>query len=520
MNVDAFISYAGSDRRVAGELAASLQRADVDVWWDALLPPGESFDATIQAVLAQAKVIVGLLSPRTLASDWVRWELSQAIANGLEVFLVLVHGVGRETLPPPLGLVQAIELPVLDPAGLGRSAARVSTLVHALDRRSVAASRRGVDARRRLAQAATETAMQARQIKARNRRSAENPAGVDQQRNCSFSPGLARMLRARDISLALTSPDAGKLFLVSCDPAGELSITAADFEGPTGICLAGDSLVLADPYAIHTLENVLNPGQLYNGRFSHCFVARRSHFIGALAPHDLAVTPEGPSFVSSRYSCIATVSPVHSFSLQWKPPFITEIVPEDRCHLNGLALRQGQLAYVTAFDSSNSIDGWRARPGGGVVLDIRSDEIVCDGLAMPHSPRFHGGDLWLLNSGNGELGKVALPSRGRGAFESVSRIPGFARGLAFHDDLAFAGVSRPRHQDLEGLEIGAHPAGDNATARAGFAVIDTGSGECIQWLWLAGDAHEVYDLAVLPGVGCATACSADTTEAWGLVTME
>lgn len=140
----------------------------------------------------------------------------------------------------------------------------------------------------------------------------------------------------------------------------------------------------------------------------------------------------------------------------WKPPFISSLIDEDRCHLNGLTMEDGRPAYVTAVSRSDTIDGWRdRRSSGGVVIDLRTDRIVCEGLSMPHSPRLHQGELWLLNAGSGELGVVSRPrgNDGPGRFEPRIFCPGFLRGLAFSENLAVVGLSKQRHRRFEGLAL-------------------------------------------------------------------
>ena len=57
-------------------------------------------------------------------------------------------------------------------------------------------------------------------------------------------------------------------------------------------------------------------------------------------------------------------------------------------------MQDGAPAYVTAVSESDVADGWRdRRTGGGIVIDVRSNEIVGHGLSMPHSPRVHDGRL-------------------------------------------------------------------------------------------------------------------------------
>ena len=114
----------------------------------------------------------------------------------------------------------------------------------------------------------------------------------------------------------------------------------------------------------------------------------------------------------------------------------------------------GKPAYVTAVSRSNTIDGWRdRRADGGVVIDVRTDEVICEGLSMPHSPRVHRGELWVLNGGTGELGVVTRPGKGMGRFEPRVFCPGFLRGLAFHGNHAFVGLSKPRYKRFEGLAL-------------------------------------------------------------------
>ena len=522
--VDVFMSYARVDHQIADRIAASLIDADCNVWWDALLVPGDIFDEKIQEVVSTAKIIVGVLSPNSLASDWVRWELSQAITNGLHVIPILTKGVEPEDLAPPLSLVHAIVLPDLEEVGLGDCASHIRRAVDVVGQR--ASHRKGGDreARSRLAQAATETARRARTIKHKNQSRALNKtlASGPLEIGYSASSGLAKMLQAKNISLAITSPDADKLYLVGSDQNGDLSVSETDAEGATGISVSGDSFTVAARTALHTFENVLQPEHLYDGRFSHCFVARRSDFVGELGLHDIATAADGQMFfVSTRYSCIAKLSSVHSFQLVWKPDFVTQVVAEDRCHLNGLALVKGTPAFATACNESDTIDGWRANVnGGGVVIAIPSGEILCRGLSMPHSPRFHEDQLWLLNSGTGELGVLQTDACGTNRFEALASLPGFARGLAFHKDVAFVGLSRPRYDSFAGLDLH-HRLGENSNgSRTGVAVINTLSGKCVEWFWLEGEAQEVYDVAVLSSVRCPTALPSHSDEAFGLITME
>jgi uncharacterized protein (TIGR03032 family) len=289
-----------------------------------------------------------------------------------------------------------------------------------------------------------------------------------------------------------------------------------------GITPAPDGgLVLAAGFQLIRFANALEPHQRANQIFDACYVPRTVHVTGELDAHDVGMDTAGrPVFVNTRFNCLATVSDRHSFEQVWRPAFISALVDEDRCHLNGLAMRDGQPAYVTAVSRSDTIDGWRdRRANGGVVIDVATGAVVCEGLSMPHSPRLHQGKLWLLNSGTGELGVVQLPTDGGpGRFEPLAFCPGFLRGLAFHGGYAFVGLSKPRYKRFEGLPLDERLRAADSEPWCGVQVIDLARGSCVDWLRIDGPVAELYDLAVIPGFACPMAVNPVSREAASLVT--
>jgi len=224
---------------------------------------------------------------------------------------------------------------------------------------------------------------------------------------------------------------------------------------------------------------------------------------GGIQCHEIAwgTTPSGEPdlwLVNTRFSCLAGLDPGYSFVPRWRPPFISSLAPQDRCHLNGLAMRDGSPAFVTVMASSDEPGGWRKqRNDTGTVLDVATGEPVTTGLAMPHSPRWHDGHLWLLDSGRGWLGYLD-PERGR--LERVALCPGYARGLALHGDFAVVGLSKPRHnRTFSGLELDEALRARDAEPRCGLLVIDLRRGDIVHSLRLEGVVEELYDVAVLPG---------------------
>jgi len=301
------------------------------------------------------------------------------------------------------------------------------------------------------------------------------------------------------VSLGFTTYQAGKLFLLGNQENGRLSAFERTFNRCMGLAAVDDTLWMSSLYQLWRFSNALEPGQ-YHGAYDRLYVPQIGYTTGDLDIHDIGVRTDGSVvFVNTRFSCLATTDETFSFRPVWTPKFISRLAPEDRCHLNGLAMRDGAPAYVSAVAASDVADGWRDhRSDGGIVMDVASGEIIAAGLSMPHSPRWHDGRLWLLNAGTGELGTVDIES---GAFEPIAFCPGFLRGMAFAGKYAVVGLSQPREAGtFGGLPLEAKLAEAGAVPRCGLLVIDTETGDTLHWLRIEGIVEELYDVAVLPGV--------------------
>lgn len=334
----------------------------------------------------------------------------------------------------------------------------------------------------------------------------------------SASNGFGSRLARLGVSLAFTSYQSGGLYLLGHNPDGTTNVHQARMPRPMGLCWAGDgALVMSAGTEILTLCNVLEPHERANDRFDTCFVVRRSQITGSLDAHDIGLlADQRPVFVNTRYNCLATPHATHSFEPFWRPPFITDLVDEDRCHLNGLAMNNGEPAYVTAVSRSNTIDGWRdRRADGGIVIAVGTGDIVCEGLSMPHSPRLHNGKLWIANSGTGELGWIDPDA---GVFEPVCFCPGFVRGLSMIGDHAFIGLSKPRYKRFEGLDLDHRLTEADSEPWCGIQIIDLTSGTCVDWFRIDGAVAELYDVAALPGMGLPMAIAPGTADAASLIT--
>ena len=336
----------------------------------------------------------------------------------------------------------------------------------------------------------------------------------------SISPGFVALMTRLNISVALTSYQSGKFYLLGRNPqGGGLMINERLFQKAMGLCVEENTLLLATLFQIQRFENVLNKGQSINHTYDACYVPRITYTTGVLDAHDIGLLSSGQIiFVNTLYNCLATTSPRNSFTPVWKPPFISQIIAEDRCHLNGLAMEKGQPRYVTAVSQSDTIDGWRdRRSGGGVVLDVTTGKAVCKGLSMPHSPRLFKDKLWLLNSGTGELGSVNIKKH---EFQPLAFCPGFTRGLAFYGRYAFVGLSKPRYARFEGLPLDEKLKAADSEPWCGVQVIDMSTGTCAEWFRIDGAISEIYDVAIVPGVACPMSLGFASDEIKGLITHD
>lgn len=301
-------------------------------------------------------------------------------------------------------------------------------------------------------------------------------------------------------SLAITTYQSGKVILIGSNAAnGRLSVFERTLERPMGMAFDGRRLAIATLIQVTTFVDAAE-GQKTAEGYDAVFVPQLAHYTADLDVHDLGYGAEGRLvFVNTLFSCLATVSESHSFRALWRPKFISRLAAEDRCHLNGLALRAGQPAYVTAVAETDIADGWRDnRVAGGVVIDVATNEIACRGLSMPHSPRLHDGKLWVLNSGTGEIGTVDLASA---RFEPIAFCPGYMRGLSFIGRYAVVGLSEPReNKTFAGLPLQDRLQAQKVEPRCAVYVIDTRTGDVAHWMRIQGVVNELYDVVALPEI--------------------
>ena len=308
---------------------------------------------------------------------------------------------------------------------------------------------------------------------------------------------LPELFQQLQISLIVSTYQAGKAIVVRNDN-GTLNTHFRTFTKPMGICADQTKLTIGGANTVWEYRNMPAVAKKLDppGKHDACYMPRRIHVTGDIDIHELARDANDELWVvNTRFCCLCTLDPDHSFYPRWRPSFVTALAPEDRCHLNGIAMVDGHPKYVTALGETDTLGGWRANKArGGVLIDVDSNEILLRGLSMPHSPRWYQGKLWLLESGEGSLAQVDLEHQ---SWRTVAQLPGFTRGIDFLGPLAFIGLSQVR----ESAVFSGIPLVERAPERScGVWVVNIETGQFVGFLRFEAGVQEIFAVQVLHGM--------------------
>lgn len=348
----------------------------------------------------------------------------------------------------------------------------------------------------------------------------DKPPGEKEALAITTSRHFLSWLAGINGAIAFTTYQAGKLLMLGLKKDGRMGVFERTFPRSMGIGVfpGQRSFVLATQWQMIRFDDILAGRP--RGEHDALFGPHAMWVTGDVDAHEVAILEGGRTlFVNTLFSCLSETSEGHNFKPVWRPKFITRLAPEDRCHLNGMAMENGKPRYVTMVGTSDVADGWRDRRNdGGQIVDVESGEAVATGLSMPHSPRLYAGRLWVLNSGAGEFGYVD-PANGK--FQTVAFCPGYARGLAFVGRHAIVGLSLAReNRTFQGLSLDAALAKNGADARCGLLIIDIESGDTVGWVRVEGIVRELFDVAVIPGVRNPAIIGFKTDEVQRTISME
>ena len=323
-----------------------------------------------------------------------------------------------------------------------------------------------------------------------------------------YSANLPTLIEQLSFSIVISTYQASRLVSIG-SAGGELRVGFSHFPLAMGITRTPTGLAVCSQDRVWSLEANQAIAASIQPEHQHdiAFLARSCHLTGTVMGHDLACCNGELLLVNTQFNCVAAVGGPLSFTPRWQPPFISALKPEDRCHLNGLALNANGdgLAYATALGEGDAADSWRAsKTSGGCLIDIQTNRVVLRGMAMPHSPRLHQGQLLWLHSGEGAL--MASDPSELSAFESalpwqkasrtILELPGFTRGLDCWGDLAVVAVSKIR----ETAVFGGLPLEQRlADRRCGIALVNLRTSELLAWLWFQSGVEEIFGVSFLPG---------------------
>lgn len=326
----------------------------------------------------------------------------------------------------------------------------------------------------------------------------DRPAASGDMIQCAISPQFVEWMSRAGGSLIVTTYQAGKVAMIGWD-GRQVTLLMRQFDKPMGMAIDGGKIALATRHDVVILANapLLAPDylEMQRGRYDALYLPRASYHTGDINVHDMGYGPDGLWVVNTRFCCLSKLSEDYNFIPIWKPPFLSDIVPEDRCHLNGLTMVDDKPRYVTCLGETDVVGGWRpGKATGGCVIDVPANQVIARGFAMPHSPRWYQNRLYMLNSGAGQL-IVLDPSTGK--HEVVCELPAYLRGLGFAGDFALVGMCQIREKHIFG---GLPVQQKYQTLKCGVAVIDLRSGKFIGSLDFTSGCQELFDVQYIPRI--------------------
>jgi uncharacterized protein (TIGR03032 family) len=321
---------------------------------------------------------------------------------------------------------------------------------------------------------------------------------VNQSFITKYDEEVSDLLYREKISLCITTYQAGKFIFLSPKNSKQLIQLPRNFEKPMGFGFNEyhSKLAIASKDSVTVFSASKELAYFYPNKpkvYDVMFLPRITYHTSALDLHDLHFGNKETLYaINTLFSCIVILGSDYNFTPFWFPPQIDDLVSEDRCHLNGMAMLNGKPKYASAFNTGNSPKSWKDTiTTAGVIWDVETNQLIAENLPMPHSPRIHKDDLYVLLSATGEL--VKIHPKG-GTYEEIIKINGFVRGLSFHGNYAFIGLSKLRKNSSTFSKIEFSHTADIS----GVVIVDMTSKKIVGQINYLTSVDEIYDVHVLP----------------------
>ena len=312
----------------------------------------------------------------------------------------------------------------------------------------------------------------------------------------TYTDNFPAILAGLKISLAVTSYQSKKFFFIRSD-GDEISTNFKSFPRPMGLAIDKDQITLgtwSEVLKFNRHDSVISKLD-DKEKVDACYMPQAKHVTGMINIHDIAYGKDGLWVTNSAFSCLSMLTSGYNFVPKWKPPFISELKPEDRCHLNGMAMRDGKPRYVTTFSKFDSAKSWKeSKTFDGTIIDINTDEILLDGLIMPHSPRYHNDKIYFCESGKGLVCSLDPQTK---VVETIAKLEGFTRGMSFYGPLLFVGLSKVRVSDIR-RRIPLTEELDET--KSGIWIVNLEDNSVIGNIDFKGDVDQIYDVGVIEDV--------------------
>ena len=314
----------------------------------------------------------------------------------------------------------------------------------------------------------------------------------------TYTKNLPKFLFENSFSILITTYQAGKLIIIGSSDGEEIYQTLVSLKKPMGIALQGHKMAVACFDELRFFSSNENIHEVINksneGSYDQGFAQRATYFTGNLDIHDIEFGDGILWGVNTIMSCIGIYDINYSFRPKWKPKFISDIIPEDRCHLNGMAMENNIPKYVTALGKSDTKQGWRKdKMNAGILMSVPEGEILLEGLSMPHSPRFVEGKLYFLESGRATLNCFDPKNKN---VEVIYDFNCFVRGMDIIGNAAVIGKSKIRatNKDFNDLNISEN------SLNGGVILFDLNEKSIIGEIEYNNTVEEIYDVKVMENV--------------------